>query len=329
MSGPGIREFPRHRLVKRVKVKCGSWDAASQLYTQNISRGGMFVRTATPGEIGSSVEVVVTLPDGAQSTLVGEVVRVVMPEEAARTGGVAGMGLRFGQLAPADVERLEKLIDLARSDVPEDEVVLPKRPPAAAAARVPVDLDLGEIALGLGATIPPPPAASPPPAAAAPLAYTPAGVRPQQPRPLDADSLFGDLDAPSPSMVAPSPLQMAALAQGQPQAAPSPTTTPAPAAADGSSSISQVLSIESAQSYMRASDAYAQGQYAEARMIAGSAVRSDPRNRELRTLYLLAYARELLAADRRQEGIVQLQAVLKLDYKNQEAISLLRSLGHA
>ncbi len=331
MSGSGIREFPRHRLVKRVKVKCGSWDAAAQLYTQNISRGGMFVRTPTPGEIGSSVEVVVTLPDGAQSTLVGEVVRVVGPEEAARTGAVAGMGLRFGQLAPADVERLERLIDLARSDAPEEEVALPKGPSPAAAppAKIPVDLDLGEISLGLGAAAPAP-APAPAPAAAAPLAYTPPGQRPPQApqRPLDADSLFGDLDAPSPSMVAPSPLAMAALAQPG-AATPQPTTTPAPAAADGSSSISQVLSIESAQAYMRASDAYAQGQYAEARMVAGSAVRSDPRNRELRTLYLLAYARELLAADRKQEGIVQLQAVLKLDYKNQEAITLLRSLGHA
>ena len=294
-GGSGIREFPRHRLVKRVKVKCGSWDAAAQLYTQNISRGGLFVRTLSPPESGASVEIVVTFPDGAQSTLIGEVVRVVSSEEAARTGAVAGMGLRFGQLAPSDVERLERLIDLARTSGPEDEIVLPTAPVASQ----------------------PPAAVAPPPApVASPIDLGPdLAVRPAQPaRPLDVDALFGDLDGPTPSMVGPNPLQMAAAA-GQVRA-------------DGSASISQVLSVESAVGYTRASEAYAQGQFAEARQIAGAAVRADPRNRELRTLYLLAYARELLAADRRQECIVQLQAVLKLDYKNQEAIAVLRSLGH-
>ena len=298
MSGSGIREFPRHHLVKRVKVKCGSWDAASQLYTQNISRGGMFVRTPTPPDIGASVEIVVTLPDGAQSTLVGEVVRVVSPEEAAQTGGVAGMGLRFNQLAPSDVERLERLIDLARTDGPEAEIVLPKARPAGA---IPLDPAPVAPARSIAATPPTPP----------------------QP-PLDMDSLFGDLDAPTPSMVAPSPLKMASATQAQPG-----PSSPAPATAtDGAASISQVLSVGTAQAYMRATEAYAQGRFAEARTLAGSAVRADPRNRELRTLYLLAYARELLFTDRRQEGIIQLQAVLKLDYKNPEAIALLRSLGH-
>lgn len=265
----GIRQYPRHKLVKRVKVKCGSWDAASQLYTHNISRGGMFVRTLSPPPVGSTVEVVVTLPDGSQSALVGEVVRVVSVEEAAMDSGqVAGMGLRFGALEPRQVEGLERLIDLARTS-PELEPEPEPEPP----------LEL-------------------PAAPRVPRGVAPSGS-------LSADDLFADVEPPP----------------AEEQAA------DAAAATGTASSISQVFTVESTDAYLKAQHAYNTGNYADARMIAATAVRADPRNRDLRVVYLLAYARELLAANRKEEGIQQLQAVLKLDYKNQEAIDLLRALG--
>ena len=65
-------------------------------YSENISRGGIFVATARPPELREVVELLLDLPDGdVPAKTNAEVVRRVTPEESKRSGRPAGAGLQF------------------------------------------------------------------------------------------------------------------------------------------------------------------------------------------------------------------------------------------
>ena len=64
-------------------------------YAKNISRGGTFVRTAKPLDVGTELVFVLSIPDQtAQLQLRGEVMWTV-PETDATEEQPAGMGVRF------------------------------------------------------------------------------------------------------------------------------------------------------------------------------------------------------------------------------------------
>ena len=63
-------------------------------YTKNISKGGTFVHTGKPLEIGTEFMFVLSLPDDVQLELKG-VVKWVVPEAGASPESPAGMGIQF------------------------------------------------------------------------------------------------------------------------------------------------------------------------------------------------------------------------------------------
>jgi type IV pilus assembly protein PilZ len=63
-------------------------------YTKNISKGGTFVRTVKPLEIGTEFTFVLALPDGIQLELKG-IVKWVVAEAVANGETPAGMGIQF------------------------------------------------------------------------------------------------------------------------------------------------------------------------------------------------------------------------------------------
>ena len=63
-------------------------------YTKNISKGGTFIRTTKPLEIGTEFQFVLALPESVQLELKG-VVKWVVTEAAATTEAPAGMGIQF------------------------------------------------------------------------------------------------------------------------------------------------------------------------------------------------------------------------------------------
>ena len=73
-------------------------------YTKNISKGGTFIRTNKPLEVGTQFVFVLTFPadDQGQLSLKGEVMWTV-DEERATPSQPAGMGIRF--LFTNDLER--------------------------------------------------------------------------------------------------------------------------------------------------------------------------------------------------------------------------------
>jgi uncharacterized protein (TIGR02266 family) len=95
-----------------INMEFDSFDAFVSEYVSNISRSGVFVRSATPLPIGTQVDLKFTvLMDGVQSIEgIGEVVRV--------EDDPPGMGLVFTKLSSASQAILEGLLT-ARRDRPE------------------------------------------------------------------------------------------------------------------------------------------------------------------------------------------------------------------
>ncbi len=63
-------------------------------YTKNISKGGTFIRTSKPLEIGTEFQFVLALPESVQLELKG-VVKWVVTDAAATPEAPAGMGIQF------------------------------------------------------------------------------------------------------------------------------------------------------------------------------------------------------------------------------------------
>jgi type IV pilus assembly protein PilZ len=79
-------------------------------YTKNISRGGTFIKTPRPLEVGSRCQFSLSLPALAEPVVLdGEVAWILNPEDAKKRGGDPGMGIRFvfaDDAARRDFERL-------------------------------------------------------------------------------------------------------------------------------------------------------------------------------------------------------------------------------
>ena len=79
-------------------------------YTKNISRGGTFIKTPRPLEVGSRCQFSLSLPALAEPVVLdGEVAWILNPDDAKKRGGEPGMGIRFvfaDEAARRDFERL-------------------------------------------------------------------------------------------------------------------------------------------------------------------------------------------------------------------------------
>ncbi len=105
------REHARYTIVSRVRVRMESWDEFEELYTNNVSSGGMFIRMDKPTPVGTRVSV--ELSDAGGRTM-------VLPAEVAHTDSVdgdpnRGVGLRFLSLSDAEREIVDALVEEARS----------------------------------------------------------------------------------------------------------------------------------------------------------------------------------------------------------------------
>jgi len=108
---PGSRRsFPR--LTTRLNV---SWSSAGDFLTawsENISRGGVFVATQNPPPLRAVVELQLELPDGGPPARTSaEVVQRATAEEARATGRIAGAGLQFIGSDDEFRRRLDECLD--------------------------------------------------------------------------------------------------------------------------------------------------------------------------------------------------------------------------
>lgn len=98
------------------RVRFATFDQLVLAYTNNISKGGMFVRTEQLLPINAVVKLVFTLPgSGGDVTCIGRVVRTIAASEHApeRKPGIA---LEFLDVSSAAIEQIEKYISEAAVD---------------------------------------------------------------------------------------------------------------------------------------------------------------------------------------------------------------------
>jgi type IV pilus assembly protein PilZ len=109
-----LRRNPRAPL--RLRIDYERMNAFFADYTKNISKGGTFIKTSRPLQIGSRCQFSLSLPALSDPLLLeGEVAWVLAPEHAQQRGAEPGMGVRFvfaDEVAQREFERtVERLME--------------------------------------------------------------------------------------------------------------------------------------------------------------------------------------------------------------------------
>jgi uncharacterized protein (TIGR02266 family) len=125
---PNRRQHERVR-APRIQVRVASLDRLRALYLEDLSQGGIFIRTEKALPLGAAVEVELVPPESAPLSMSGKVVRIVS-DDAAKREKRAGMAVKFEGLSAAAEAALATLITRLREPPQE-------RPPAPIRAPIP------------------------------------------------------------------------------------------------------------------------------------------------------------------------------------------------
>lgn len=117
--GPRRRKSPRYPYEITLTAKCSSWPKFVELFSGDVSAGGLFVPTDQEATVGEGVEIELTLPDGGKVPVTGQVVNLIDAETAARFGKKAGLGISLDALEGDMRRRFEELLAAARASGPE------------------------------------------------------------------------------------------------------------------------------------------------------------------------------------------------------------------
>lgn len=106
------KQQPRYPFREKVLVSVAGFDEASEEWSENLSGGGMFIKTETPQPIGTIVEIEIeTQGEDGRSVIhgLGEVVWTKEFRDAVNRER-SGMGVRFLSFRGRGREELEKLL---------------------------------------------------------------------------------------------------------------------------------------------------------------------------------------------------------------------------
>jgi len=119
--GPRRREDPRYLFEVRLRAKCPSWPNLLELFTGDLSAGGMFIPTRVAAAVGERVELELELPHGGQLALRGQIVSRLAPEEAPGRGRRPGIGVKLDPMAGEELARFAQILATARAAAPTPE----------------------------------------------------------------------------------------------------------------------------------------------------------------------------------------------------------------
>ena len=120
----GSNKRKSERLEHELLVAYRTVDGFITDWAVNISRGGLFINSRTPLPVGTTVRLIVSLPDAAfPFDLTGRVTRVSEFNNAANE--VPGMGLEFVDIDDDKRSRIERFVDKLRDALSPEQ---PKRP---------------------------------------------------------------------------------------------------------------------------------------------------------------------------------------------------------
>jgi len=121
--GPRRRKSARYEYRVSIAAKCSSWPRFIELFTTDVSEGGLFVPTNADADPGEAVKVELTLPDDSKFTATGVVVNCVSKKDAAESGRPQGIGIKLNQPDEEDQERFSQLLTIARAQQPVPEAI--------------------------------------------------------------------------------------------------------------------------------------------------------------------------------------------------------------
>lgn len=99
------------RVLTEIKLKFKTTNGFIQKYTEDISKGGVFIKTNKPLPFDTRVKVLVELPDSKQIELTGKVVYILNEKDAKAMMRNPGMGVQFIDVPPEIMKKLEEFIE--------------------------------------------------------------------------------------------------------------------------------------------------------------------------------------------------------------------------
>lgn len=106
------------RLQHELLVAYRTVDGFITDWAVNISRGGIFINTRKPLAVGTTVRLIISLPDTAfPFDLTGRVARV--NEFDNPSNQVPGMGIEFVDVDDEKRQRIERFVDRLRQELPD------------------------------------------------------------------------------------------------------------------------------------------------------------------------------------------------------------------
>src|SRR5262249_49835684 len=119
-DSPEKQKMPRQapRLEHELPVAYKTVDGFITDWAINISRGGIFINTPNPLPVGTTVRLIISLPDTSfPFDLVGRVTRINEVENPRQQ--VPGMGIEFIGIEDEKRNRIQRLVDRLRKGLPE------------------------------------------------------------------------------------------------------------------------------------------------------------------------------------------------------------------
>ena len=111
-----VNQKPRiPRVPITIRVTYDYEDAYIFGYAENLSKGGIFIKTITPVGIGGRLMVQFSLP-GSEHIIKceGRVIWVYPPESKDKEGHPPGMGVEFTKINTADIEQISQFVHTNR-----------------------------------------------------------------------------------------------------------------------------------------------------------------------------------------------------------------------
>lgn len=104
------------RAEVEVEVRYRTMQDFLAAYSRNISGGGLFIRTPQPPPLNQQVQLKFTLPGLDHRFEMGGI--VVWSNASPRSSFPPGMGIKFVEAAPEDVERIQEFVRNAGMEMP-------------------------------------------------------------------------------------------------------------------------------------------------------------------------------------------------------------------
>lgn len=99
------------RAALELPVEYDRLNALLSDYTHNISRGGTFIRTDRPLDVGTALSFRIRAPNLGEPVVLRGVVRWVVDAEQALAGRPSGMGVAFVYDSPVHKDAIEARLD--------------------------------------------------------------------------------------------------------------------------------------------------------------------------------------------------------------------------